>query len=319
MSQVYTWTYDATDGVYKNHHISAKLLELAAEKFIFVPFTDKLPGYGKRMGETVNIFHYKETSEPTSAKLEERTRVPIDKLEMGTRAITIYEWGRGIEYTNLAQELSMFDPKQGAQKTLARQMGKVMDTAAATAFNEAKVIFIPTSLTGGTWDTDGTASTQATFNLTKAHLGTIRDYMTNDLHVPFYTGNHYIGAFATKGLRGLKDDRVIEAWNMYLRKGDLIYNSEIGQCESVRLLEVTHESALSNGVGTGSVLGEGVVFGDEAVTRIEVDFPHLRADPNFSGDFGRVKAVIWYGIVSFATTWNTATDLEAKIVRVSSS
>jgi hypothetical protein len=143
--------------------------------------------------------------------------------------------------------------------------------------------------------------------------------MTNDLHVPFYTGNHYIGAFATKALRGLKDDRVIEAWNMYLRKGDLIYNSEVGQCESVRLIEVSRENALSNGVGTGSVLGEGVVFGDEAVTRIEVDFPHLRADPNFQGDFGRVKAVIWYGIVSFATTWNTATDFEAKIVRVTSS
>lgn len=318
MSDTFTWTYDAEDGVYKNHAMSGKLLEMAARKFKFVPFTKKVDGFGKRQGESVSLFHYKPLSVPTSAVLEERTRIPIDKLDMGSRKITVSEWGRGVEYTNLAKELSAFDPEDGAQKALTDQLNACMDNGAAAAFKEAKICFIPTSLTGGTWDTDGTPSTTATVNLTKAHMGVIRDYLANDLHTPFYEGDHYVGLFATKGLRGLKDDRAIEAWNMYLRKGDLIFNSEIGRVEQVRLVEVTNEDALSNGVGSGSVLGEGIIFGDEAVSRVEVDFPHLRADPNYQGDFGRIKAVIWYGIVAYGITWDSADDREARVVRIAS-
>jgi len=315
-----TWTYDAADGVYKNHALSNKLMETAAQKMVVVPFTTKVQEFGRKMGETVNLAYWEELDVPTNyGELDESTRVPIDKLQMGTRAITIKEWGRGVEYTNLMQELSKFAPKDGAQKKLTIQMQKCMDIAAADGFKNAKIIFIPTSLTGGTWDTDGTPSTQALYNLTKAHMGVIRDYMANDLHVPFYEGDHYVGLFATKALRGLKDDKAIEDWFKYLRKGDLIFKSEIGRVEQIRAVEVTHEDAFSNGVGSGSVLGEGVVFGDEAVARVEVDYPHLRANPNYQGDFGRRKAVIWYGIVVFDVYWDSADDLKAKVVRIGSS
>ena len=80
-----------------------------------------------------------------------------------------------------------------------------------------------------------------------------------------------------------------------------------------------HFESFSNGVGSGSVLGEGVVFGDEATARIEVDYPHLRANPNYQGDFGRKKAVVWYGLVAFDIYWDTANDTEAKVVRITSS
>lgn len=313
-----TWTFDAADGVYKNHALSEKLLEAAALNFRFVPFSQKVESFGKRQGESVTLFHYKELDVPNVATLREDGRVPIDKLEMGTRNITVSEWGRGVQYTSLNEQLAMFDPRSNAQKKLINQMQHVMDNACAAAFAEAKMCFIPTSLTSGTWDTDGTPSTTATANMTREHMGIIRDYMTNDLHVPFYEGDHYIGTFATKALRGLKQDKALEAWNQYLRKGDLIFKSEIGMVEAIRCIEINNESALSNSVGTGGVLGEGFVFGDEAVSRVEVDFPHLRADPNYQGDFGRIKAVIWYGVVSFGITWDTANDREAKIVRVTS-
>lgn len=314
----YTWNYDALDGVYKNHKISGKLLKAAALKFVFIPFTSKVKEFGKKAGQTVTLMHYKPLAVPASPVLDERNRMPIDTLEMASNSITVREWGRGIQYTNLAQELSIFDPKASGQKALITQMNACMDNGAADAFKDAKICFIPTSLTGGTWDTDGTPSTVATSNLTKSHLGQIRDYMANDIHVPFYEGDHYVGIFATKGLRGLKDDRLIEAWNMYLREGDLLYKSELGRCEQIRLIENTNEDALSNGVGSGSILGEGVVFGDEAVSRVEAEAPELRADPNYQGDFGRMKAVAWYGIIAFGPTWATANDREAKIIRVCS-
>lgn len=319
MGNPLTWTYDAPDGVYKNHAMSGKLMEESAKKLVFVPFTQKVDGYGRHKGESVDLIHVKELDIPANnGQLDERTRIPIDSLEMGTNRITVKEWGRGVEYMNLFEQLSVFNPKQPIQKVLINQMSECMDNGAAAAFKEAKICFIPTSLTGGVWDTDGTPSTQALVNMTKDHLGVIRDYMANDLHVPFYEGDNYIGIFATKGLRGLKDDRVIEAWNMYLRKGDLIFKSEAGRCEQVRLIESVNAGALTNGVGSSNVLGEGVVFGDEAVARAEVDFPELRANPNYQGDFGRRKAVSWYGIIAFGPFWITANDREAKIVYVTS-
>lgn len=315
----FNWTNDVADGsILKNHALSNALLKQATLDFVCAQFCTPVSGFGKKMGETVTLMHYKQLAAPTSAVLSEGNRIPIDKLVMGSRAITVAEMGRGVQYTSLADNLSKFSPKDVVQKQLLEQLSNVVDNSVATAFKTAKIAFQPTSLTGGTFDTDGTPSTTATANLTMAHLALIRDYMTATIHAPFYKGNHYIGLFATKSIRGIKDDRLFQTWNQYLRKGDVIFNSEIGMAESIRLIECTNAAAFTNGVGTGSVLGEGVVFGDEAIASVEVETPHLLADPNFQSDFGRIKAVAWYGIMAYATYWDSATDREAKIVRVAS-
>jgi len=64
------------------------------------------------------------------------------------------------------------------------------------------------------------------------------------------------------------------------------------------------------------VLGEGVVFGDDAVAIAEAMAPELRAA--IPGDFGRSRAVAWYGILAFDIIWDTGTAGEAKIVHVGS-
>ncbi|MFZ5773074.1 MAG: hypothetical protein ACOY4W_16765 [Thermodesulfobacteriota bacterium] len=315
---MFTWKHDALDGVWKNHALSNELLKIAARNFTLVRFTKKQPNFGRGMGQSVTLPYYKALDEPDSAELSERLRVPIEQLEMAGRTITVVEWGRGVGYTNLADEFSKVSPKEGGQKRLLDQMEACMDTGAANAFKEAKVCFTPTSSTAGTIDTDGAHSVSALSNLTAAHIGLIRDYMANDLHVPYFDGGDYIGTFATKGLRGLKSDTALQEWHKYLAKGDIIFKSEVGKVENVRMIEVTHEQALSNGVGTSSVLGEGLIFGDDAVRRVVVDDPHLRADPNYNGDFGRRKAIIWYGQIAFGCTFLTADDREARIVRVGS-
>ncbi|MEN6421317.1 MAG: hypothetical protein ABFD76_05160 [Smithella sp.] len=317
---MYTWTYDASTGTYKCHALSKDLLKLAVLDFQFVNFTKKVNNFGKKQGDTVTMPYYKPVAEPTSAQLDEKTRIPIDKLQMGVYTITIKEWGRGVEFSSLAEDLSALSPKEGAQQALLTQMNSCMDTAAAAAFTgtNAKIAFIPTSLTGGVFDTDGTPSTQATVNMTKDHMGVIRDYLANTIHAPFYESNFYIGIFATKALRGLKNDKILQAFNMYLRKGDILYANEVGMVENIRCVECTHENALSNSIGASSVLGEGVVFGDSAVGRIEVETPHLRADLNYQGDFGRIHAVVWYGTVAFDVMFQSATDREARIIKIAS-
>lgn len=322
MGSAFTWNYDAASGVYKSHALSGEILKLAALKWKFVPFTAKIDAFGRKMGETITMPYYKPLTTPTNnGELEEKTRIPIDQLTMGSYAITIKEWGRGVEYTSLSEDLSQLSPKKGAQKALLDQMNECMDNAAAAAFTstKAKIAFIPTTLTSGTFDTDGTPSTSALVNLTKSHLGMIRDYMMNDIHTPFYESEWYIGILSTTPLRGLRDDRVIQAFNLYLQKGDLLYKGEVGMVENIRLIECNNANALDNSIGTGSVLGEGVIFGEDAVGRIELDYPELRADPNYQSDFGRRKAVAWYGAVAFDVMFQSATDREARIVRIASS
>lgn len=317
----FTWEFDAPAGVYKDHALSKKLLLVAARQWKFVPFTQKITDYSAHMGQSITLIYYNPLDDPVSAQLDEHTRVPVDKLTTGKTSITIKEWGRGVEYTNFARQLSVFDPKIAAQKALIDQMNQSMDVAAASEFtgSDMKVKFIPTTAMGGTFDTDGTPSTQALVNLNVDHMAMIRDYMVKDLHVPFFDGDHYMGLFATKAMRGIKQDRRFEQWHQYLRKGDLLFRGEVGMAESIRAVEVTNDRALSNSLGASNVLGEGVIFGDEAVGRIEIEFPHLRAQPNYTSDFGRKGAVCWLGTVAFGVKFPVADDRKARGVHISSS
>lgn len=316
------WTFDSDVGVYKNHTISNQLLVTAVAQLKVVQFTSPMSGFGKQKGEYMNIMHVKELPDPTSAELEEGTRIPIDKLEMGNRVIRVVEWGRGVEYTNLASQLGKFDPKSYLQAALQRQMQRAMDTNAAAAFQDGtavKICFIPTSLSGGTFDTDGTPSTLATHNLTFEHVGVIADYLSGTIHCPPYEGEDFIGLSCRKTLRGLKSDNLWQLVNMYLREGDLFFKGELGKTENIRWVQVDREAAFSNSAGNSTVLGEAVVFGDEGVVRVEVETPQLYADPNYQNDFGRTKAVAWRGILAYSALWATATDGEAKIIRITSS
>jgi N4-gp56 family major capsid protein len=318
----HNWTFDADVGVYKNHTMSNTLLLQSVAETKVAPFARPIKGIGKfkHKGETVNVPILREFDFPTTSQLDEETRIPIDKLELGNRAITLLEWGRGAEYTNLAQQLGEFDPADYLQKALMRQMKGELDTACANAFKttDVKICFIPTSLTGGTFDTDGTPSTTATANITFDHMGVLADYVAGDIHAPPFQGDDYIMLSCRKTLRGLKQDALWQQVHMYLQKGDLFFKGEAGKAENIRCIQVDREEAFSNTAGASTVLGEAVVFGDEAVVYVEAESPQLYADPNFQSDFGRTKAIAWRGIYVYASLWNTATDKEAKIIRIAS-
>jgi N4-gp56 family major capsid protein len=316
---MFTWELDAQTGTYKNHAISNSLLEHASLNFVVAQFAQPESAFGKKMGETYNLYHYKNLDPPDDPVLEEQEDMPLDTLEMGTNSITVEEWGRGVQITDLSKQLSKFDPEEAAQKKLMEQMKYSMDIGASDALKTAKVCAIPTSSTVITWDTDGTPSTAASNNITLAHIEVIRDYMANNLHVPHRSDGSYVGIFTTKGLRGLKSDDDIVDWHQYLSKGDLLFNSEIGKVEEIRLVEITLSECFTNGVGTSSVLGEGVVFGEDALALVEAMTPRLVYEPNYRSQFGRFHAVAWRGILKYGLYWATANDREARVIRVTSS
>jgi N4-gp56 family major capsid protein len=317
MANEYTWTLDAPSGVFKNHALSSKIREAAVADSVFMPYVDVEPGYGKRKGENVTITRIKNIPEPTTAKFSENDQIPVDQFAVNTTQIGVSYWGRAIRYTEQSDLLSHFDITDKIQRKLKQQMQLVMDTGAAGGFKLAKVKFIPTSLTGGTFDTDGTPSTTATENLTVSHVKVIRDYMSDTLHVPGWRGGQrYVCLASTKALRGIKNDPEFMAWRQYSDPKGAFDNGKIGQIENIDFIEVNHTNALSNAKGSGSVLGEAVIFGDDAVAMAVVKDPELRMA--LPGNFGMQYAVAWVGMLDYGIIWDTANDGEARIVHITS-
>ena len=119
MAKPYTWTYDAPSGTYKSHELSGDLLKLAALKLKIVPFTKKISNFGRKQGETITLPYYKAAVEPTSAQLEEETRIPIDQLLMGTYTITIKNAaGRGNHFA--LPKTSLFFPPTMAHRKCSK-------------------------------------------------------------------------------------------------------------------------------------------------------------------------------------------------------
>jgi N4-gp56 family major capsid protein len=314
----YTWTFDSPTGVYKSHEMSADLRDAAIAQTKFMQFVRPESGYGRKKGEAITITRTSNIAQPTSGRLTESERIPEDSLTMSTVAITVSEWGRAVPYSSLADDLSTFDMNNNVQKNLRKQMELVLDSAAAAAFKStsAKVKAIPTGASSLVFDTDGTASTQALANVGMYHLEQIRDYMFSTLYVPPYEGDDYIGLFSTKACRGIKSDPAWEDWHKYTNP-EAKFNAEIGRIENIRIIEVNNTNALSGSKGSGSVLGECVIFGEDAVASAVAHDPELRRA--IPGDFGRQQSVAWYGILDFGVVWDTANAGEARIVHVTSS
>lgn len=310
----FTWTFDSPTGTYKSHAMSMHLYEAALQKSVFMDYVRPVEGFGRKKGESVTLTRVSNLAEPSSPVLLEGYRIPEDTLALSTKAITVQEIGRSVPFTSLSDDLSEFDMNQIVQKRLRDQMKLALDTLAALAFRKAKVKYVPTGLTSNNIATNGTAATAATENMTVFHVEEIRDYLFDTLATPPYDGDDYVGIFRTLGLRGIKRDPAWEEWHKYTDP-QAKYNGEVGRLESVRFVETNHNAALRK-VGTSSVLGEGVVFGEDAVGMAEVLTPELRAA--IPQDFGRQKAVSWYGLLAFDIIWDTANQGEARIIHVTS-
>ena len=311
----FTWTYDVPTGVYRSHAMSRKLYEKAYEETFFMDFVRPVQGFGRKKGETVTLTRLGAVAEPSSAVLTENVRIPEDTWSMSTISITVTEMGRSIPFNSLSEDLSEYDIENPIQDGLVQQQKLVLDTAAAAAFKTAKVCYIPTGEAAGVWDTDGTPSTQALANWNVYHVEEIADYMYDTLRVPPWVGEDYVAIVRTLGLRGITRDGTWEEWRKYTSPESKA-NDEIGRLCNMRFIRTNHNNALTK-VGSGSCLGEGIVFGKDAVAMAEALTPELRAA--ITADFGRSKAVAWYGILAFGIIWDTANAGEARIVRVTSS
>lgn len=315
MSQ-FTWAFDAPSGTYKSHAMSTQLRQAAIAETKFMQFVSPEPGYGKNAGESITITRVSNLAVPTNGRITENQKIPEDDLVITTIAITVSEWGRSVPYTSLSKDLSKFDIENIIQRTLKDQMKLVLDNAAAAAFKTGKIKAAADGVASISFATNGVAPAQAVANLNVYHVEQIRDYMFSTLNVPAYEGDDYIGLVSTKAKRGVMQDPAWEPWHRYTDP-EAKYNSEIGRLENCRFIEINHTGALSGSIGLNSVVGEAVFFGADAVAIVSAEDPELRAA--IPGDFGRSKAVAWYGILEFGQIWSDSANAgEARVIHFTS-
>jgi N4-gp56 family major capsid protein len=312
----FQWRFDAPAGVYKSHALSRKLFEAATEKSVMMDFVQPVDGFGKGMGEDVTLTRIANITEPTSAVLTEGERIPEDEFSFTTTNIVIQELGRSVPFTSFSNDLSFFDLQNPVQRKLVSQWRLVLDTKIAGVYKGASVKYAITGLATNNITTNGTFGATSTANMNVYHVEEIRDYMFDTLHAPPVDGDNYVGVFRTLGLRGIKRDPAWEEWHKYTDP-QAKFNNEIGRIENIRFVESNHANAFGK-VGTGSALGEGVVFGEDSVAMAEALTPELRAQVNVGDDFGRNHAVAWYALLNFGLIWTTGNAGEAKVLHVGS-
>ncbi len=313
---MFTWTVDYPGGPLKNHALSTLILREGVEEAHFADFIRPVPAFGARQGETVTIPRVHNIDEVADATLTEGVRIPEDTFRLSTVAVTVKEQGRSIPFSSLVDQLSEFDVENEIQAKLRQQMTLIMDTSGAAAFKTAKTKYVPTGVASSTITTNGVAGAQATANLNVFHVEEIRDYLFDTLQAEFWAGDSFFAIMRTLGMRGIRRDPAWEQWQLYTTP-EAKRKFELGRLEDTRFLETNHGRALGK-IGLNGVLGEAVFFGRDPVRVAEVVTPELRIEMNRNNDFGRARAVAWYGILNWVLMWDTGNAGEANVVHVSS-
>ncbi len=310
-----TWEFDIPSGTWKNHKLSRDLRIAAIENVTFAEHVRTERAFGRKAGESVTMTKVSALAEPTSAEFGENQLIPEDTISPSTSQITIKRLGRAVVFSEDVNVLSVYDMEDPIQRLLRQQMSLVLDTLASSAFKSTPIKYAVTGTSSNNITINGVFGATSTANLNTYHLEEIRDYLFDTLRAPMINGDSYVMIARTKAIRGILRDPDFEKWfvNTDPQKK---FNRELGTFENIRLIESNHGTALGN-VGSGGVLGEAVVFGEDAVTMIEALMPELRM--GIPRNFGLLRGIAWYGLLNFGLTWGSSSAPgEARVVHVGS-
>lgn len=311
----FTWVADVPAGVLRNHALSNRILRAAIAEVVLMPFTKPVDGFGRRRGETVSWTRVSNITEQASIVLSETERVPEHQVAITVRGSTVQEIGAAVPYTNLATELTAFDLESELQGRLRDNLALGLDTLVSLAMKDTQHKWAITGLTTNAVTTNGVFGAVSIGNVTTSQLEQMADYLYDTLLCPYYANEMYIGIFRQAAIRGIMNDPDWAEWNKYTNP-TAKYKGEAGEWDRVKVVKTNHAAAFGK-VGTGGVLGEGVVFGRDPVRMAEAMAPELLA--NIPQDLGRSKTVGYYGILRFTSTWGDRSNAgEANSIHVGS-
>lgn len=277
-------------------------------------FTRPIDSFGKSRGDRVD-FDKVSNVQTSGGKLTETVKMPVTKFQIVKDTLIIDEYGNSVDYTGKLEAIAEFNINNPTQKALRDDMAKVLDKAVIDELKLTRVKVIGDGATSIAWDTDGTASTTATSNLTVFHVKEIIDGLktgdfgtagTNDFNpvMPF-TGpdGEYVALMSIKASRGIKDDGEWEEWLKYTRP-EALMKGEVGRLYGCRVVESNHVAALSNSLASGTT-GDALFFGDDPIVEGVAVPEELRG--KIPQDYGRDKGLAWYFLGGWKLTWRTST------------
>jgi N4-gp56 family major capsid protein len=264
---------------------------------------------GKNRGDAV-LFTKISNITTQGGTLTETSTIPKRGYTIKQGTLTVNEYGNAIPYTLKAKTLAEVSVDDIVKVVLRNDMAKVLDTAAAAQFKTSDYKATVTNTATTTFGTAGAALATASGSISDKNVRDIIDKLKT-LNVPRYDGKNYIAICSTNSIRGLYD--FFESKIMQTDASSL-FTGEIGSYYGCRFVEETNH--LSNTLGSGSVDGEAVFFGADAV-REGIAIPEdVRID--IPKDFGRDNAIAWYYCGGFVKTWDYSSDTETRIIHVTS-
>src|SRR5215510_1037801 len=310
-----TWSQDTPTGPFRNNFLSEQLYEASFEKAEVIQWVEPVDGFGKKKGDTVNLFTMTGPPEsPTKGVLQENIRIPETAVGITGTSFLIKEFGEACTWTNIWDDFAKYDLPAFVKKRLREIMKLTLDVSAGDAFKLGLITMTPSSASGFTIDTTGTPSVAASSAVGINHLQIARDYAYGTLKMPYFgEGDAYIGIANWATTRSIRNDTLFKEWYV-LGNPEKLQRGEIGMIENNRVIETNHDTVLQVVTVSGSTnVGQGLVFGDEAVAFAEAQTPELRL--KIADDYGRNLGCAWYGQLGFGLYHPTANAREARIVR----
>jgi N4-gp56 family major capsid protein len=142
---------------------------------------------GRNRGDTF-LFDKISNISTAGGTIAETSTIPKRNFVIRQGSLTVTEYANGIPFTQKLEKLSEVNVPDQTKVVLRNDMAKVLDSAAASQFKACKFKVIPTATNAITTDTDGTASTASTGNLSDHTARDIIDYLKKN-NVPRYDGN----------------------------------------------------------------------------------------------------------------------------------
>lgn len=302
------WSVNSLGGYLANNKLSEKIRVAAQPMQKFRQFTSPMESSGAGQGEYV-LFDKISNVATAGGALTETSTIPKTNFTITQGSLQILEYGNSIPYTLKAQTLAQVSISDQVSVALRNDMAKVLDSAAAAQYTAAdyKATAVNTATT--TFGTASAALATSTANMSDKNVRDVIDKM-KILNIPRFDGNNYVCIASTNSIRGLYDFFEAKAENTTMSP---LMAGEVGTYYGTRFVEETN--FLSNTLGSGSVFGEAVFFGDDAVKEGIALAEHLRIDSN---DFGRDQGVAWLYMGGFKKIWDFGDDGETHIIHLTS-
>ena len=284
-------------GYLTNNQLSAQVRYKAQTLQKFRQFCDMEPAAGTNRGNKV-FFDKISNISTAGGTLSETDTIPKRNYTILQGTLTLNEYGNSIPFTQKLKNLADIAVPETIKTVLQNDMRVTLDSAAAYQFYTNDYIATITNTATTTFGSQGTALATSTGNMSDKNVRDIVDRMKT-LLIPKREDDNYVCIASTNSIRGLYD--FFEAKAQFTQI-DPLYRGEVGRYYGCRFVEETNY--LSNAKGSGTIFGEAVFFGADAVREgIAVPEEIRIAIPS---DYGRDQGIAWYALLGFQQVWSFA-------------